>query len=403
MVEPLYELQYIRESASNVSQVLLSADRGGDVGDSFARPHHMFTPLTPNIEAESEASSVRHSDIFQSDNPAARHDYRARSSHFMGGQGAEHGRLHSHQQADGPGKEPGAPSTTSRESFHFPDSVFTAQKEFSLYEQFNKGEKSRPLGPLYKVKALDEERQPSFPMLARVINFQKVQPQVVDAIFKEATALKALNNRFVLPIEGMCFTKKTSVMHIFQPQKISLYEYLHESGVSLNAEDKYIIAKNLARGFHQLHTSHQPPAHTHLSSKNIMLNPSDLHIYIGDYNMRTLKKFCKLFAKYQNHTQWSATEIWADPKADFYESPPVDVYSYGMILWELETGLVPFDGLDPREIRSKLVDEKMRPQIPMGTDKRLAFLIRRCWQDRAQQRPNFSNIEDYLLKVKFSD
>ena len=33
-----------------------------------------------------------------------------------------------------------------------------------------------------------------------------------------------------------------------------------------------------------------------------MLNPSDLHIYIGDYNMRSLKKFCKLFAKYQNHT-----------------------------------------------------------------------------------------------------
>ena len=136
----------------------------------------MFTPLTPNIEAESEASSVRHSDIFQSDNPAGRMDYHARSSHFMGAQGKEltHGRLHSHQQADGPGTGPNAPSTTSRESFHFPDSIFTAQNEFSLYEQFNKGEKSRPLGPLYKVKALDEERQPSFPMLARVINFQKV-------------------------------------------------------------------------------------------------------------------------------------------------------------------------------------------------------------------------------------
>ena len=74
-----------------------------------------------------------------------------------------------------------------------------------------------------------------------------------------------------------------------------------------------------------------------------------------------------------------------------------------MILWELETGLVPFDGLDAREIRQKLVDEKMRPQIPKTTDKRLAFLVRRCWQDRAQQRPNFSSIEDYLLKVKFSD
>ena len=215
----------------------------------------MFTPLTPNIEAESEASSVRHSDIFQSDNPAARYDYAQRNSHFMGVQGREMARLHSGQQADGPSKELDGMST-SLESFHFPGSIFTAQNEFSLYEQFNKGEKSRPLGPLYKVKALDEERQPSFPLLARVINFQKVQPQVVDAIFKEATAISNLNNRFLLPIEGMCFTKKTSVMHIFQPQKISLYEYLHESGVSLNAEDKLIIAKNLARGFATLHAAH---------------------------------------------------------------------------------------------------------------------------------------------------
>ena len=73
-------------------------------------------------------------------------------------------RTNTNQQADGR-------SVASRESITFPDSIFSSQNEFSLYEQFNKGEKSRPLGPLYKVKALDDDRQPSFPMLARVINF----------------------------------------------------------------------------------------------------------------------------------------------------------------------------------------------------------------------------------------
>ena len=41
----------------------------------------------------------------------------------------------------------------------------------------------------------------------------------------------------------MCFNKKSNVMHIFFPQKISLYEYLHESGVTMSAEDKRTIAK----------------------------------------------------------------------------------------------------------------------------------------------------------------
>lgn len=58
-----------------------------------------------------------------------------------------------------------------------------------------------------------------------------------------------------------------------------------------------------------LHYLHVPPAHTHLCSKNIMLNPSDMQIYVADYNLKSLKKFAKLFAKYQNASAWTACEI----------------------------------------------------------------------------------------------
>ncbi len=51
-IEPLYELQYMRESASYVSNsnVLLSADRGAIINDSYVNPNHMFTPVTHNFE-----------------------------------------------------------------------------------------------------------------------------------------------------------------------------------------------------------------------------------------------------------------------------------------------------------------------------------------------------------------
>jgi len=45
----------------------------------------------------------------------------------------------------------------------------------------------------------------------------------------------------------------------------------------------------------------------------------------------------------------------------------------------------------------------MRPAIPSTTDKRLANLIRRCWQDNFEQRPNFEMVEDLLVKCKFSN
>lgn len=102
---------------------------------------------------------------------------------------------------------------------------------YTLYEQFNKGENRKPLGPLFKVKILDEENQPAYPLIARVISFRTVQSKVVEEVFKEANLLLQLNSPHLLPIEGMCYNKQSNMMHIFMPQAISLYSYLHESGM----------------------------------------------------------------------------------------------------------------------------------------------------------------------------
>ena len=55
--------------------------------------------------------------------------------------------------------------------------------------------------------------------------------------------MNQLGNKYLLPIEGIIFNRKTSVMHIFYPEKISLYEYLHESDIPVSGNDKHMIAK----------------------------------------------------------------------------------------------------------------------------------------------------------------
>jgi len=169
----------------------------------------------------------------------------------------------------------------------------------------------RPLGPLYKVKPLLDEES-TRPLLARVVNFQKVKQSIIETIFREALTLKALECKYLLPIEGIIFNKKSKIMHIFYPQKISLFEYIHLSGTHLSPEDKYTIAKNIAYALSLLHSCHNPPAHSHLTSKNIMLNPSDHHVYITDYSLRSLKKFAKVHNKYNNLSAWSSPEMWTD-------------------------------------------------------------------------------------------
>lgn len=56
-----------------------------------------------------------------------------------------------------------------------------------------------------------------------------------------------------------------------------------------------------------------------------------------------------------------------------------DTFSFGVILWELETAKVPFEDLDEEGIKSVLLEKKLRPSIPKETDSNLALLIRKCW------------------------
>lgn len=61
------------------------------------------------------------------------------------------------------------------------------------------------------------------------------------------------------------------------------------------------------------------------------------------------------------------------------------------MLWELVTREVPYDGLDPADIRAKV--EKEEPlKAPYGTDQKLVSLINECRQLNTANRPRFDRI-----------
>jgi len=79
--------------------------------------------------------------------------------------------------------------------------------------------------------------------------------------------------------------------------------------------------------------------------------------------MSALEQYCKRYNKYDSTCQWSAVEVLSDPGKDYTNSKSVDVFSFGMILWEIETGETPFEGLSMDDIRHKVVRQKLRPFI----------------------------------------
>jgi serine/threonine protein kinase len=73
-----------------------------------------------------------------------------------------------------------------------------------------------------------------------------------------------------------------------------------------------------------------------------------------------------------------------------------DVYSFGMILWELVAYEKPFNGMNREEYYDKVVHSGFRPEITKKFPEQLADLIQRCWNTDPQIRPNFDRIADLI-------
>ena len=98
--------------------------------------------------------------------------------------------------------------------------------------------------------------------------------------------------------------------------------------------------------------------------------------------------------------QFTGTPVYMAPelfqKRQFDET--VDVFAFGALLWELAMREVPYDGLDPADIRSKV--EKGEPlKLKQSMDPRLGQLICQCREVQPGSRPTFVAIVQALVQI----
>ncbi|KXZ54031.1 hypothetical protein GPECTOR_5g140 [Gonium pectorale] len=77
-----------------------------------------------------------------------------------------------------------------------------------------------------------------------------------------------------------------------------------------------------------------------------------------------------------------------------------DVYSFGMLLWEMLTGQRPYKGLSPVQILMGVSSQGMRPEWPDAEWPQLCDLGRRCLAAEARERPTFRQLEVELVVLE---
>ena len=79
-----------------------------------------------------------------------------------------------------------------------------------------------------------------------------------------------------------------------------------------------------------------------------------------------------------------------------------DVYSFGIILWELNAGKKPFAGLTREMFYEQVVHGGERPPLNNKWPPELCKLISSCWSIEIDDRPNFGGIVDKIYVQRFS-
>ncbi|UZO04256.1 uncharacterized protein OCT59_024647 [Rhizophagus irregularis] len=204
------------------------------------------------------------------------------------------------------------------------------------------------------------------------------------------------------------------VMNIEDDEKYSLVleyaeggtlgKYLRDDTITLKWENQLKFAKEITSAILWLHVD-KGIVHGDIHPNNILIHKDT--IKLADFG-----RSC------QRESECYNTEVWGvlpyiDPKMleelvepfpninqvgqklPYKPNEKSDIYSLGVLFWELTSRLPPFDGLGDDIIMLKILNGLREKPVP-NTNVKYNGLYKECWKQEPDERPHISKVNEVL-------
>ncbi|CAK7335460.1 unnamed protein product [Dovyalis caffra] len=146
--------------------------------------------------------------------------------------------------------------------------------------------------------------------------------------------------------QGVYSPERLAIVTEFLPRG-SLFKTLHKNSQALDIRRRLKMALDVARGMNYLHHRNPPIVHGDLKSSNLLVD-KNWTVKVGDFGLSKWKYATFLTAKSGRGTpQWMAPEVLRNEPSN----EKSDVFSFGVILWELMTLSIPWIKLNSLQKR----------------------------------------------------
>ncbi|KAF8667610.1 hypothetical protein HU200_052814 [Digitaria exilis] len=256
----------------------------------------------------------------------------------------------------------------------------------------------------------------------KVFSKQEYSEDVIQTFRQEVSLMKKLRHPNILLFMGAVTSpQRLCIVTEFLPRG-SLFRLLQRSGTKLDVRRRVHMALDIARGMNYLHHSSPPIIHRDLKSSNLLVDKNwtvkvhdNLLIFqifyilllasshfirlnqVADFGLSRLKRETFLTTKTGKGTpQWMAPEVLRNEPSD----EKSDVYSYGVILWELVTQKIPWENLNSMQVIGAVGFMNQRLDIPSDVDPQWTSIILSCWENDPQKRPSFQELLEKLRELQ---
>ncbi|KAM0041313.1 putative protein kinase TKL-CTR1-DRK-2 family [Helianthus debilis subsp. tardiflorus] len=217
---------------------------------------------------------------------------------------------------------------------------------------------------------------------------QEVTVESLEEFKSEVGIMKRVRHpNVVLFMGAVTRAPHLSIVTEFLPRG-SLYRLIHRPNNQLDIRRRLRIALHAARGMNYLHNCTPVIVHRDLKSPNLLVDKNWV-VKVCDFGLSRMKHSTFLSSRSTAGTaEWMAPEVLRNEPSD----EKCDVYSFGVILWELCTLQQPWGGMNPMQVVGAVGFQHRRLEVPDDVDPAIADIITRCWQTDPRLRPTFADI-----------